>query len=246
MISTQASGGAQARARRRRRVVALRARRHGPRAAHVGGPGAGRARHRAPVVLPHVAAGRGPLGAPRALRGTFFRRPLLWPGRLSFAELRPVGWTPPRGGPGPMAELTSRPRRETDPPDAIDATRYETQAHGRQSMKKLFPLYPSSRSLAQSHRCARRHRPAGEYSKSPRQYFSLGLLARAPTAPPIDKITRTNTLLHLWRRLCVRLVPANEWALQIKPPGERQKAQGVQHGDGVPRRRQRTVGRPLF
>ena len=29
----------------------------------------------------------------------FFRRPLLWPGRPSFAELRPVGWTPPRGGP---------------------------------------------------------------------------------------------------------------------------------------------------
>ena len=28
----------------------------------------------------------------------FFRRPLLWPGRPSFAELRPVGWTPPRGG----------------------------------------------------------------------------------------------------------------------------------------------------
>ena len=62
------------------------------------------------------------------------------------------------------------PTRERPPPDAIDATRYETQAHGRQSMKKLFPLYPSSRSLAQSHRCARRHRPAGEYSKSPRQY----------------------------------------------------------------------------
>merc|ERR1739841_502110 len=40
LISTQARGGAQARARRRRRVVALRARRHGPRAAHVGGPGA--------------------------------------------------------------------------------------------------------------------------------------------------------------------------------------------------------------
>ena len=67
-----ARGCAQARTRRRRRVVALRARRHGPRATHVGGPGAGRARHRAPVVLPHVAAGRGPLGAPRALRGTFF------------------------------------------------------------------------------------------------------------------------------------------------------------------------------
>ena len=28
----------------------------------------------------------------------FFRRPLLWPGRPSFAELRPAGWTPPRGG----------------------------------------------------------------------------------------------------------------------------------------------------
>ena len=30
-----------------------------------------------------------------------FRRPLLSPGRPSFAKLRPVGWTPPRGGPLP-------------------------------------------------------------------------------------------------------------------------------------------------
>ena len=44
----------------------------GGRAQHAIDAGAGRARHRAPVVLPHVAAGRGPLGAPRALRGTFF------------------------------------------------------------------------------------------------------------------------------------------------------------------------------
>merc|ERR1739841_168224 len=183
LISTQARGGAQARARRRRRVVALRARRHGPRAAHVGGPGAfpasflflclrpcgvaletrtwggygavveaavrryiqmkclalldgpfvvghnGRvvrgknaAHHerrpspdpsRWPSTTRHrrrrgtssasssgrsTARRRRPRTAGCTARATryVFRRPLLWPGRPSFAQLRPVGWTPPR------------------------------------------------------------------------------------------------------------------------------------------------------
>ena len=90
--------------------------RRGGRAQHAIDAGAGRARHRAPVVLPHVAAGRGPLGAPRALRGMFFRRPLLWPGRPSFAELRPVAWTPPVARAGLRRACFGSPTRKRTPP----------------------------------------------------------------------------------------------------------------------------------
>ena len=58
-----------------------------------------------------------------------FRRPLLSPGRPSFAKLRPVGWTPQRGGPGPVAEPTSGPRREKHPPET-PSTRPATKNAG--------------------------------------------------------------------------------------------------------------------
>ena len=115
-------------------------------------------------------------------------------------------------------------------------------------MKKMFPLFTPP--------LARLHNPTGAHDATDPPGSTLSLLASivlatepigGAVAPPIGKITRTNTLLHLWRRLNVRLVaPAHQWPFQIKPPSERQKAQGVQHGDGVPRRRQRAVGRPLF
>ena len=221
MISTQARGGAQARARRRRRVVALRARRHGPRAAHVGGPGAfpasflflclrpcgvalatrtwggyGAAVEAAvrryiqmkclalldgPFVVGHngrVVRGknaahheRRPSPDPsrwpsttrhRRRRGTssasssgrstarrrrprtagctaratryVFRRPLLWPGRPSFAELRPVGWTPPVARAGLRRAYIGSPTRERPPktPSTRPATKNagETRRQG--------------------------------------------------------------------------------------------------------------------
>ena len=66
-------------------------------------------------------------------------------------------------------------------------------------MKKLYPLFTPP--LARLHNptgAHERHRPAGEYSKSLRQCFAL--------EPSIDRTTGTNTLLHLWRRLCIRLI----------------------------------------
>ena len=58
----------------------------------------------------------------------------------SFAEARP--------------SLLRVPDERKTPPDAIDATRYETQAHGRQSMK--IPLFtPPLARLHNPHRCAR-------------------------------------------------------------------------------------------
>ena len=131
-----ARGCAQARARRRRRVVALRARRHGPRAAHVGGPSAGRARHRAPVVLPHVAAGRGPLGAPRALRGTFFGVLCCGPGGRRSPSFDPSAGprrAVARAGAHGRADFGS-PTRETPPytPSTRPATKNagETRRQG--------------------------------------------------------------------------------------------------------------------
>ena len=89
--------------------------RRGGRAQHAIDAGAGRARHRAPVVLPHVAAGRGPLGAPRALRGTFFGVLCCGPGGRRSPSFDPSAG--PRRWPAPdSAEPTSGPRREKDPP----------------------------------------------------------------------------------------------------------------------------------